>query len=185
MSSLPSVGRWVDCRDHVWTTRCAWFWNTTQPLVPRPILQWLTSTKKKLWLSPLQSIHRHCPLRLRLETVVCGLSMRRSKNQEWSPKTAKRKTVKIATQILFWTCSVKASFSYAFQGIKNLKALGPDNTPPEVKEADIGSMQISWSIYLLQETQKKEEVRMEWKTDYITKLPKKGDLGDCQNRRGI
>jgi len=26
---------------------------------------------------------------------------------------------------------------------------------------------------------------MEWKTEYIAKLPKKGDLSDCQNWRGI
>ena len=99
---LPSVGRWVDGRDHNWTTRCTLFWNTTQPSVRWLQLQQLSRTKQKLWVSILQpSTHRHFPLRLSPGIVVWRLSLRRSKNQEWSPETAKRKTVKIATQVLF------------------------------------------------------------------------------------
>jgi len=38
---------------------------------------------------------------------------------------------------------------------------------------------------LLQDIWEKEEIPTEWKTGHIVKLPKKGDLEDCHNWRGI
>ena len=98
--NLLFVGRWADCLDHVWTTACTRFWNTTQPSLPWLQTQWLTRTKNTLLASILlhSSTYRHCPLRLSPGTLVWWLSMRRSKNQEWSSETGKRKAVKIAIQ---------------------------------------------------------------------------------------
>jgi len=57
----------------------------------------------------------------------------------------------------------------AIKKIKNGKAPGPDNIPPEVMKADTA----------LQDAWEKEEVPTERKTDYIVKIPNKGDLSDC------
>lgn len=40
-------------------------------------------------------------------------------------------------------------------------------------------------ISLLQDAWEKEELPMGWRTGYFVKPPKKGDLSDCQNWRGI
>ena len=68
--------------------------------------------------------------------------------------------------------------------MKNGKAPGPGNIPPEVMKADTG-VTANIMINLLQDAWGKENVPMEWKTAYIVKIPKKGDLSDCQNWRGI
>jgi len=72
----------------------------------------------------------------------------------------------------------------AIAKIKLGKAPGPDNIPPEALKADTTtSAQIMQG--LIQDIWEKEEIPTEWKTGHIVKLPKKGDLGDCQNWRGI
>ena len=58
---------------------------------------------------------------------------------------------------------------------KSGKAPGPDNIPPEVLKADAA---VTADILL-------EEVPQEWRKGYIIKLPKKGDLSECKNWRGI
>ena len=70
------------------------------------------------------------------------------------------------------------------QKLKNGKAPGPDNIPPEALKAD-PSTTANAITDLLQKIWDDEEVPHEWRTGYIVKLPKKGDLSDCQNWRGI
>ena len=68
--------------------------------------------------------------------------------------------------------------------IKVGKAPGLGNIPSEALKADPAtSAQMMQG--LLQDIWEKEEIPKEWKTGHIVKLPKKGDLGDCHNWRGI
>ena len=64
------------------------------------------------------------------------------------------------------------------------KAPGPDNTPLEVLNADAG-VTADILLDLFQEAWDTEEVPQEWRKGYIIKLPKKGDLSECKNWRGI
>jgi hypothetical protein len=72
----------------------------------------------------------------------------------------------------------------AVHKIKNRKAPGPDSIPPEALKADPGTT-ADILVSLLQEAWEREQVPEEWRMGYIVKLPKKGDLSDCQNWRGI
>ena len=67
---------------------------------------------------------------------------------------------------------------------KSGKAPGPDNIPPEVLKTDAVVM-ADIVLNLFQEAWDKEEVPQEWRKGYIIKLPKKGDLSECKNWRGI
>ena len=67
---------------------------------------------------------------------------------------------------------------------KSGKAPGPDNIPPEVLKAD-AAVTADILLDLFQEAWAKEEVPQEWRKGYIIKLPKKGDLSECKNWRGI
>ena len=68
--------------------------------------------------------------------------------------------------------------------LKNGKAAGPDNIPPEaLKVSDESSAKILRKILLkVWETNK---IPDEWKEGHLTVLPKKGDLTQCDNHRGI
>ena len=65
----------------------------------------------------------------------------------------------------------RADLVNADRKIKNGKAPGSDNTPPEIMKAYIGSLK-NLMINLQQDAWEKEEVPMEWKTDYFVKLPR-------------
>ena len=67
---------------------------------------------------------------------------------------------------------------------KSGKAPGPDNIPPEVLKAD-AVVTADILLDLFQEAWDKKEVPQEWRKGYIIKLPKKGDLSECKNWRGI
>lgn len=73
----------------------------------------------------------------------------------------------------------KAEVVEAIKKIKDGEAPGPDNIPPEVIKATTG-VTANIMINLLQDGWEKEEVPTEWKTGYIVKISKKGDLSDCR-----
>lgn len=72
----------------------------------------------------------------------------------------------------------------ALRKIKNGKAPGPDQIPPEVMKIN---PEITCQILkdLLDNIWETEEIPKDWSLGYIIKFPKKGDLGNCQNWRGI
>ena len=64
------------------------------------------------------------------------------------------------------------------------KAPGIDNIPYDVLKADIGAT--TDVLYrVLNETWDKEEIPTEWKTGMLVTIPKKGNLSECKNWRGI
>ena len=68
--------------------------------------------------------------------------------------------------------------------LRSGKAAGPDEIPAEAIKADIETaVQMLYS--LSSKIWEKEEVPAQWKEGIIIKLPKKGDLRDCSNYRGI
>ena len=64
------------------------------------------------------------------------------------------------------------------------KAAGPDEIPAEAIKGDIETaVQMLYSLF--SKIWEEEEVPAQWKEGIIIKLPKKGDLRDCSNYRGI
>ncbi|KAK2179617.1 hypothetical protein NP493_480g03044 [Ridgeia piscesae] len=78
----------------------------------------------------------------------------------------------------------KAEIAKAIHHMKRGKASGPDKIPAEAIKADI---ETSTEILhdLLGKIWEQEEIPTEWKEGYLVKLPKKGDMQDCNNYRGI
>ena len=72
----------------------------------------------------------------------------------------------------------------AIKKLKNNKAAGPDGIPGEAVKNSIGS-----ATDILHELFKKiwetESFPQDWKEGHIVKLPKKGNLQECNNYRGI
>ncbi|VDP86457.1 unnamed protein product [Schistosoma mattheei] len=72
----------------------------------------------------------------------------------------------------------------AIKRIKSGKAAGPDNIPAEALKADVavtaGILQILFS-----KIWDEEQVPTDWKEGHLIKTPKKGDLSNCNNYRGI
>jgi hypothetical protein len=68
--------------------------------------------------------------------------------------------------------------------LKTAKASGPDNIPPEVLKAnpDI-TANIPHKIY--SDIWKNEVMPQDWNIGHLIKLPKKGNLKECKNYRGI
>ena len=68
--------------------------------------------------------------------------------------------------------------------MKRGKASVPDKIPAEAIKADIEtSTEILHDLF--GKIWEQEETPTEWKEGYIVKLPKKGDMQDCKNYRGI
>ena len=78
----------------------------------------------------------------------------------------------------------KAEIEKAIHHMKRGKASGPDKIPAEAIKADI---ETSTEILhdLLGKIWEQEEIPTEWKEGYLVKFPKKGDMQDCNNYRGI
>ena len=56
--------------------------------------------------------------------------------------------------------------------------------PAEALKGDVTtSVEMLYSLF--EEIWEKEEIPAEWKEGYLIKIPKKGDLGRCDNFRGI
>jgi hypothetical protein len=72
------------------------------------------------------------------------------------------------------------------KAIKQLKkkAAGPDGIPSEIVKA-CPNMMATLLEPLIRTSWEHEHFPDEWKTGYIIKLPKKSDLSDCKNWRGI
>ena len=64
--------------------------------------------------------------------------------------------------------------------LRNGKAAGPDRIPAEAIKADI---EITTNVLhsLFSKIWEKEEVPAQWREAIMIKLPKKGDLRDCNN----
>ena len=72
----------------------------------------------------------------------------------------------------------------AIKKLKNGKAAGPDGIPAEAIKAD-AEMTADMLLPLFKKIWEEEEIPMDWKEGHIIKLPKKGDLSNCDNYRGI
>ena len=72
----------------------------------------------------------------------------------------------------------------AVLSLKKNKAPGTDSVQAELIQAD---PEIAATVFgdLFDDIWEKEAIPQEWKKGMITKLPKKGDLGSCDNWRGI
>ena len=68
--------------------------------------------------------------------------------------------------------------------LRSGKAAGPDEISAEAITADIETA-VNMLYSLFTKIWEKEEVPAQWKEGIIIKLPKKGDLRDCSNYRGI
>ncbi|XP_078580636.1 uncharacterized protein LOC144864435 [Branchiostoma floridae x Branchiostoma japonicum] len=78
----------------------------------------------------------------------------------------------------------KIEIRKAISSLKNGKAAGPDGIPPEAwKEA--GNLSVEALHPLLSRIWLEERTPTDWKRGTIIKLPKKGDLTQCKNWRGI
>ena len=78
----------------------------------------------------------------------------------------------------------KTEIKKAIMTLRSGKAAGPDEIPAEAIKADIETA-VHMLYSLFSKIWEKEEVRAQWKEGIIIKLPKKGDLRDCSNYRGI
>ena len=78
----------------------------------------------------------------------------------------------------------KAEIRKAIRALRNGKAAGPDEIPAEAIKADMETA-VSILHSLFRKIWEEEEIPAQWKEGTIIKLPKKGDLRDCNNYRGI
>ena len=78
----------------------------------------------------------------------------------------------------------KDEIEYALGLLKNNKAAGPDQIPPEALKADIPTT-VELLHSLFEKVWKEGKVPQDWKDGHLIKLPKKGDLSNCGNYRGI
>ena len=72
----------------------------------------------------------------------------------------------------------------AIRQLKSGKAAEPDGIPCEALKADIETT-VDMLYPLFEKIWEVEEVPLDWKEGYLIKLPKKGDLSNCTNYRGI
>jgi len=78
----------------------------------------------------------------------------------------------------------KAEIRKAINALKNGKAAGPDEIPAEAIKADMETA-VDMLHSLFSKIWEEEKVPAQWSEGIIIKLPKKGDLGNCNNYRGI
>lgn len=72
----------------------------------------------------------------------------------------------------------------AIKKLKSGKSAGPDNMPPEAHKADPHTTANMLYGLFGKICQEEEEMPTEWNESYI-KLPKKGDIRERKNYRGI
>ena len=77
-----------------------------------------------------------------------------------------------------------AEIQNAIKRLKNGKAAGEDLIVAELLKADV-SFTSKKIKHILDEVWKQERTPLRWKRGIIVKLPKKGDLKNCKNWRGI
>jgi len=72
----------------------------------------------------------------------------------------------------------------AVKQLNSNKAAGPDYIPPEALKADIPStVDILHDLFV--KVWNEEDFPVDWREGHLVKLPKKGDLSNCNNYRGI
>ncbi|VDP46613.1 unnamed protein product [Schistosoma curassoni] len=74
--------------------------------------------------------------------------------------------------------------SMATRQVKGGKASGPDNIPAEALEADVAATARILHI-LFNKIWDEQQVPTDWKEGLLVKIPKKGDLSNSDNYRGI
>ena len=72
----------------------------------------------------------------------------------------------------------------AIKTMKNGKAAGSDHIPAEVLKTD-SCATADILLPLFQDIWQKEKFPKEWKEGIVIKVPKKGDLSQCRNWRGV
>ena len=78
----------------------------------------------------------------------------------------------------------KVEIKKAIMTLRSGKAAGPGEIPAEAIKADMETV-TNMLHSLFSKIWEKEEVPAQWKGGIVIKLPKKGDLRDCNNYRGI
>ena len=78
----------------------------------------------------------------------------------------------------------KQEIRKAILRLKNGKATGPDHIPAEALKTDIDTT-VNMFYKLFGKIWNDEKMPLNWKESHIIKLPKKGDLRNCSNYRGI
>ena len=78
----------------------------------------------------------------------------------------------------------KAEIKMAIKMLKNGKAAGPDGIPTEVLKVGMAST-VNIQHNFFEKVWDRAEVPDEWKEGLLTKLPKSGNLRECDNYRGI
>ena len=78
----------------------------------------------------------------------------------------------------------KTEIKQTIKKLKTVKASGPDNIPPEAIKANPDlTATILHKIY--SDIWKNEVMPQDWNIGHLIKLPKKGNLKECKNYRGI
>ena len=72
----------------------------------------------------------------------------------------------------------------AIQQLKNGKSAGPDNIPAEALKANTETT-VDMLLPLFEKIWEEEQIPADWKEGFLIKIPKKGDLSNCANYRGI
>ena len=94
--------------------------------------------------------------------------------------------IPLASEVLEVNCERpdREEMRKAISLLKTGKAPGPDENPAEAIKADMET-----SIEMLYDQIGKiwetDEIPIGWKEGYLVKIPKKGDLQECKNYRGI
>ena len=78
----------------------------------------------------------------------------------------------------------KEEIRRAITQLKTGKSTGPDGIPAEVLKANI-PVTVESLYPIFQSIWKEVDIPIEWKEGYLEKLPKRGDLSQCGNYRGI
>ena len=78
----------------------------------------------------------------------------------------------------------KAEIRKAIKSLRNGKAAGPDSIPAEALKAG-KETSVDMLHTLFTKIWEKEDVPEQWKEGLIIKIPKKGNLNECDNYRGI
>ena len=78
----------------------------------------------------------------------------------------------------------KAEIRKAITSLRNGKTAGPDSIPAEALKAG-KETSVDMLHALVTKIWEKEDVPEQWKEGLVIKIPKKGDLNECDNYRGI
>lgn len=78
----------------------------------------------------------------------------------------------------------RAEKAKAVRQLNSNKAAGPDSMPPEAMKADVETT-VDILHNLFAKVWDKTDFPTDWRESHLVKLPKKGDLSNCNNYRGI